>query len=42
MEAGDEEGAEGCPIEGEKAGEEGGGFGELEHGRLRGARLTLF
>jgi len=29
VEAGDEEGADGCPIEGKEAGEEGGGFGEL-------------
>lgn len=33
VEAGEEEGGERCPVKGEEAGEEGGGFGELEHRR---------
>ena len=42
MEAGDEEGAEGYPVEREDAGEEGGGFGELEQWGLLGLGVGLF
>jgi hypothetical protein len=42
VEAGDEEGADCDPVEGEHAGDEGDGFGELEHGTSRGRRWVYF